>query len=133
MLIWFVWLNVSSFEVGFFWEATACSLDDDVGSVVCSLHTLIQRFLLDQLRQETCTTCAQVRMQKTYVQTTSFKMETLTSYESITGTICVNYVLRANFQNWKCFNLVTYTKINAGKKEQKSKILVLTTQNRKKT
>lgn len=59
-------------------------------------------------------------------------METLTSNESITGTICVNYVLRANFQNWKCFNLVTYTKINAGKREQKSKILVLNTQNRKK-
>lgn len=44
----------SSLEVRFFWEAAACSLDDDVGSVVCRLHTLIQRFLLDKLRQETC-------------------------------------------------------------------------------
>lgn len=47
-------LDESSLEVWFFWEATACSLDDDVGSVVCRLHTLIQRFLLDKLRQETC-------------------------------------------------------------------------------
>lgn len=39
--------------------------------------------------------------------------EILTSYESITSTICVNYVLRANFQNRKCFNLVTYTNTNA--------------------
>lgn len=44
----------SSLEVWFFWEAAACSLDDDIGSVVCRLHTLIQRLLLDKLRQETC-------------------------------------------------------------------------------
>lgn len=46
----------SSVEVGFFWERATCSSDDDVGSVVCRLHALLQRFLLDQLRQETCTT-----------------------------------------------------------------------------
>lgn len=38
--------------------------------------------------------------------------EMLTSYKSITGTICVNDVLRVNFQNRKCFNLVACTKIN---------------------
>lgn len=46
----------SSVEVGFFWEGATCSFDDDVGSVVCRLHALIQWFLLDQLRQETCIT-----------------------------------------------------------------------------
>lgn len=61
-----VWLNGSSFEVGFFGESAPCSLDDDVGSVVCSLHTLIQWLLLDQLRQETCSTCPHVRIHKTY-------------------------------------------------------------------
>ena len=50
----FVW--ESSVEVRFFWEGATCSSDDDVGSVVCCLHTLIQWFLLDQLRQETCNT-----------------------------------------------------------------------------
>lgn len=45
----------SSVEVGFFWEGATCLSDDDVGSVVCRLHALIQRSLLDQLRQETCT------------------------------------------------------------------------------
>ncbi len=46
----------SSVEVGFFWKGATCSSDDDVGGVVCCLHTLIQWFLLDQLRQITCRT-----------------------------------------------------------------------------
>lgn len=44
----------SSFEVRLFWESAACSPDDDVGSVVRRLHTLIQWFLLNKLRQKTC-------------------------------------------------------------------------------
>lgn len=71
------WLNVreASFEVGFFREGAPCSLDDDVGGVVCSLHTMIQWFLLDQLRQETCTTCPHVRIQRTHWPTCGFKIE----------------------------------------------------------
>lgn len=30
-----------SFEVRLFWEGATCSSDNDVGSVVCSLHALI--------------------------------------------------------------------------------------------
>lgn len=46
----------SSVEVGFLREGATSPLDDDVGGVVCRLHALIQRFLLDQFRQETCST-----------------------------------------------------------------------------
>lgn len=123
-------LNASSFEVGFLWERAACSLDDDVGGVVCSLHTLIQRFLLDQLRQETCATRAHVRIQKTdFAKRPALKCksettvgEILTSYESITGTSRVNDVLRANFHNRKCFNLVTCTKIDAEKRAEEQNL-----------
>lgn len=53
----------SSVEVGFFWEGATCSSDDDVGGVVCCLHALIQWFLLDELRQETCTTEGQLEQE----------------------------------------------------------------------
>lgn len=46
----------------------------------------------------------------------------LTSYKSITGTICVNYVLRVYFQNRKCFNLVACTKINMEEKAEEQNI-----------
>lgn len=61
-----VWEEVvrdSSVEVGFFWEGATCSSDDDVGGVVCCLHALIQWFLLDELRQETCTTEGQLEQE----------------------------------------------------------------------
>lgn len=71
------WLNVgeASFEVGFFREGAPCSLDDDVGGVVCSLHTMLQWFLLDQLRQKTCTTGPHIRIQRTHLLTRGFKIE----------------------------------------------------------
>lgn len=46
----------SSFKVRFLWESATCPSDDDVGSVVCRLHTLIKWFLLNKTRQETCST-----------------------------------------------------------------------------
>lgn len=42
-----------SVEVRFLWEGAASSSDDDVGGVVCRLHTSFQGFVLDELRQET--------------------------------------------------------------------------------
>lgn len=41
-------------EIGFLGESAADSPDDDISGVVTSSDTLLQRLLLNQLRQESC-------------------------------------------------------------------------------